>query len=105
MKIAFLFYEGMTALDAIGPHEIFSRLPEASVFRVAKHKGPIKTDSIDMALVLSAKIAGEKFAQAIQLGIEYDPDPPFDVGSPEKANPAIREGLRSRMTANFEASA
>lgn len=43
----------------------------------------------------------EKFAQAIQLGIEYDPDPPFDVGSPEKADPVIREGLRSRMTANF----
>jgi hypothetical protein len=33
--------------------------------------------------------------------IEYDPNPPFDVGSPEKADPVIREGLRSRMTANF----
>lgn len=210
MKIVFLFYEGMTALDAIGPHEILSRLPGASVFRVAERAGPIQTDSsqliliadysladvknadvvlvpgagnatalsdhpetlqwlkfihttttwttsvctgslilgaagilsnlkatthwaafdrlklwkaiptksrvvedgkvitaagvsagIDMALILSSKIAGEKFAQAIQLGIEYDPDPPFDVGSPEKADPVIREGLRSRMTANF----
>lgn len=209
MKIAFLFYEGMTALDAIGPHEILSRLPGASVFRVAERAGPIQTDSqliltadysladvtnadvvlvpgagnatalsdhpetlewlrsihatttwttsvctgslilgaagilsglratthwaaferlnvwkaiptktrvveagkvitaagvsagIDMALILSSKIAGEKFAQAIQLGIEYDPNPPFDIGSPEKADPVIREGLRSRMTANF----
>ncbi len=33
MKIVFLFYEGMTALDAIGPHEILCRLPDASVFR------------------------------------------------------------------------
>jgi hypothetical protein len=33
-------------------------------------------------------------AQAIQLGIEYDPDPPFDAGSPEKAAPEIVEILR-----------
>jgi transcriptional regulator GlxA family with amidase domain len=56
---------------------------------------------IDMALILSSKIAGEKFAQTIQLGIEYDPDPPFDVGSPEKADPIIREALQGRMTAKF----
>lgn len=210
MKIVFLFYDGMTALDAIGPHEILCRLPEAKVHRVARHSGPIKTDSqlvltaenslsdissadvllipgagnattlqqypeliewvrsihstttwttsvctgslilgaagvlsglratthwaasdrlkiwgaqptharvvedgkvmtaagvsagIDMALVLAAKIAGVKFAQAIQLGIEYDPAPPFDQGSPEKADPFIRDALRSRMTAAFE---
>lgn len=41
MKIVFLFYEGMTVLDAIGPHEIMCCLPGASVFRVAKQKGPI----------------------------------------------------------------
>jgi putative intracellular protease/amidase len=40
---------------------------------------------IDMALTLAARIAGPKAAQAIQLGIEYDPQPPFDAGSPEKA--------------------
>ena len=40
---------------------------------------------IDMALTLAARMAGEVVAQAIQLGIEYDPDPPFDTGSPEKA--------------------
>ncbi len=40
---------------------------------------------IDMALVLAARIAGDKVAQAIQLGIEYDPQPPFDAGSPAKA--------------------
>lgn len=51
MKIAFLFYEGMTALDAVGPHEILSRLPEADVFRVAKIAGPVRTDS---GLILTA---------------------------------------------------
>jgi len=40
---------------------------------------------IDMGLTLAAKIAGDDVAQAIQLGIEYDPQPPFDSGSPDKA--------------------
>jgi putative intracellular protease/amidase len=210
MQIVFLFYEGMTALDAIGPHEILCRLPNAKVFRVAEHPGKIMTDSelvvtaehsfsevshadvllipgagnattlrdhpktlewirsihstttwttsvctgslilgaagiltglkatthwaafdrlktwkalpvqarivedgkvitaagvsagIDMALILSAKIAGIPFAQAMQLAIEYDPDPPFDVGSPEKADPRIRDALKTRMAAKFE---
>jgi putative intracellular protease/amidase len=50
---------------------------------------------IDMALVLTARIAGEQVAQAIQLGIEYDPEPPFDCGSVEKAPPEIVEFLRA----------
>lgn len=44
---------------------------------------------IDMALTLAALLAGDEVAQAIQLGIEYDPQPPFDSGSPSKADPAI----------------
>src|SRR5205085_2995402 len=40
---------------------------------------------IDMALMLAAEIAGPKVAQAIQLGIEYDPDPPFVGGSTSTA--------------------
>jgi transcriptional regulator GlxA family with amidase domain len=211
MQIVFLFYDGMTALDAIGPHEILCRLPETKVYRVAKHAGSICTDSaglrltaeyalsdvshadvlvlpgagsattfrdcpeilnwvrsihkttrwtasvctgslilgaaglltglratthwaafdrlhkwgaertnarivedgkvitaagvsagIDMALILAAKIAGPQFAQSMQLALEYDPQPPFDVGSPAKASPAILEGLRVRMMALFE---
>jgi putative intracellular protease/amidase len=43
------------------------------------------SSGIDMALRLAAHVAGEDIAQAIQLGIEYDPQPPFDAGSPEKA--------------------
>ncbi len=46
---------------------------------------------IDMALALAARIAGEQVAQAIQLGIEYDPQPPFDAGSPQKAAKEIVE--------------
>jgi transcriptional regulator GlxA family with amidase domain len=52
------------------------------------------SSGIDMALTLVAEIAGPEVAQAIQLGIEYDPAPPFDAGSPDKAPPAIVELVR-----------
>jgi transcriptional regulator GlxA family with amidase domain len=211
MQIVFLFYDGMTALDVVGPHEILCRLPGAKVQRVARQSGMVTTDSaglaltaeyvlpdvshadvlvvpgagnattlqeypevlawvrsihmttkwtvsvctgslilgaagllsglqatthwaafdrlhiwgaepihariveagkvitaagvsagIDMALTLAAKIAGPYVAQALQLGIEYDPEPPFDFGSPEKAPPAILDPLRARLMASFE---
>ena len=50
---------------------------------------------IDMALALAARIAGDEVAQAIQLGIEYDPQPPFDSGSLGKAPPSVRELVES----------
>ena len=54
------------------------------------------TAGIDMALHLVAREVGPEIAQAIQLGIEYDPDPPFDSGSPEKAPPEIVELVAAR---------
>ena len=50
-----------------------------------------------MALTLAAELASPEVAQAIQLGIEYDPAPPFDAGSPDKAPPAITELVKSRL--------
>jgi hypothetical protein len=47
-----------------------------------------------MALTLTARIAGEDFAKAIQLGIEYDPQPPFDAGAPHKVPPELVEIVR-----------
>lgn len=210
MNIVFLFYEGMTALDAIGPHEILCRLPGIQVKRVAKSSGEILTDSgliltaeykladvvdadilvipgagkaaslkdfpdilewvrkihssttwttsvctgslilgaagvlsgikatthwavldrlpqygaqpthsrivesgkiitaagvsagIDMALALVEKIFDRRLAEALQLGIEYDPEPPFNSGSPEKADPELVKMMRERMVAKFE---
>jgi hypothetical protein len=49
-----------------------------------------------MALRLAARLAGEELAQGIQLGIEYDPDPPFRGGSTDKAMPEIVELVRTR---------
>ncbi|MEP7272095.1 MAG: DJ-1/PfpI family protein [Acidobacteriota bacterium] len=51
---------------------------------------------IDMALTVVAREFGDEVAQAIQLGIEYDPQPPFDSGSPAKAPASIVARLRSR---------
>ncbi len=195
MKIAILLYDGVTALDAVGPYEVLSRLPGAELGFVAKSKGPQRTDTkclalvadyelgeirqpdillvpggtvgtlqaaedpdildwvkrahetsqwttsvctgalilgaagilrdleatthwcfkddlerfgavyasdrvvrrgkvitsagvsagIDMALTLAGEIAGVQFAQMMQLVLEYDPQPPFDAGSPAKA--------------------
>jgi transcriptional regulator GlxA family with amidase domain len=62
------------------------------------------SSGIDMALALAAREVNDEFAQALQLGIEYDPQPPFDVGSPEKAPPALVELVRSTMRATDGAS-
>jgi transcriptional regulator GlxA family with amidase domain len=51
---------------------------------------------LDMALALAARIAGEQVAQAIQLGIEYDPQPPFQTGSPATAPAGMVEAVRVR---------
>jgi hypothetical protein len=55
--------------------------------------------------VLASRIAGDAVAQAIQLGIEYDPQPPFDSGSPENAPAAVVELVRQIEAAQDAAPA
>jgi putative intracellular protease/amidase len=207
MHIAIPIYDGMTALDAIGPYEVLGRLPGAELTFVAARPGPVRTDQgslslvadaaladvpapdvvlvpggpfrvdedqhsellawlrtvdatttwttsvctgtlflaaaglltgrpatthwtarpelarlgataveervvrdgkyvtgagvsagIDMALTLAGIIAGDTTAQAIQLGIEYDPRPPYQAGSPTTAPPELVELLRAWAT-------
>ncbi|MDG4825083.1 DJ-1/PfpI family protein [Asanoa sp. WMMD1127] len=191
--VALLLFDGLTAIDAVGPYEVLSRVPGASVVTVGKRTGLVRTDSgmlelgvghtleqvshadvlvvpggdvrelraddqvlewvrrihrrstwtasvctgslvlgaagllrglpattywamraelagfgaryvqdrfveadriitsagmsagIDMALHLAAKLTDDRVGQALQLLVEYDPAPPFDTGSPEKA--------------------
>jgi transcriptional regulator GlxA family with amidase domain len=208
MQIAILIFEKLTALDAIGPYEVLSRLPGTELTFVATEVGPLRTDTgrlglqadaaledlpepdvllvpggegnrplmrdervlhwirhahehtswttsvctgslvlgaagildgkratshwayrdslakfgaepvaervvedgrvmtaagvsagIDMALTLVARMHDENVAKAVQLGIEYDPDPPFDSGSPEKAAPELVDLIRGLETA------
>lgn len=204
MEIAILLYDRFTALDAVGPYEVLSRLPGARVTFVAEQPGPVRTDTrqltlladaalaelpapelvlvpggpgqvalmqdgpvhewlraadatstwtasvctgslilaaagllagrratsnwqaleqlgslgvevvpervvldgkyatsagvtagLDMALRLAAGTAGVPVAQAIQLGLEYDPEPPFNAGSPASAPAEVVEAVRA----------
>lgn len=172
MQIAIPLFDDLTALDAIGPYEVLSRLPGAEVVFVGAEARPYVSDNgmlrmhadatldavpapdivcvpggvgvrreldgpivpwvraahaerlreyrasptgervveqgrvitaagvssgIDMALVLVGRIAGDEVAQAIQLSIEYDPQPPYDAGSPEKAPVAAVELVRAAV--------
>jgi putative intracellular protease/amidase len=214
VRIAILIFDRLTALDAIGPYEILSRLPGAELSFVATERGPRRTDTgslglhadlaldelpdpdlllvpggagsdalmddpevldwvraadggstwttsvctgslvlgaagilrgrratthwahldrlrdagaepvaervvedgklvtaagvsagIDMALTLAARIAGQHVAEAIQLGIEYDPQPPFNSGSPASASPETVELIRAAIAARPAANA
>ncbi|MFC9842066.1 DJ-1/PfpI family protein [Streptomyces sp. NPDC060223] len=205
MQIAIVLFDRFTALDAVGPYEILSRLPDAETVFVAERTGPVRADTgflaltadrtlaevprpdilvvpggpgqheqmdneplldwlrtadetstwttsvctgslllaaagllngrrasshwlaldqlarfdaeptservvfdgkyvtaagvsagIDMALTLVGRIAGDDHARTVQLASEYDPQPPYDAGSPQKAPAHLVERLRSR---------
>lgn len=207
MQIAVLLYEGVTALDAVGPYEVLSRLPGAETVFMAERIGPVRCDTgalaliadatlaevphpdiivvpggrgqarqmhngaihrwlrradltsqwttsvctgslilaaagllngrraashwlalemlaplgatpahdricfdgkyataagvsagLDMALALAAEITGPIDAQAIQLGLQYAPQPPFDAGEPGNAPPPIVDALISKSS-------
>ena len=53
------------------------------------------TSGIDFAFSVVAEVAGETTARTIQLGLEYDPTPPFDSGNPDKASTAIKSAVLS----------
>src|ERR1700756_1831117 len=79
----------------------FGAIPDAG--RVVRDGNVITgggvTAGIDFALNLVAEIAGDETAQAIQLGIEYAPAPPFNAGSPETASPEILARANQRYAA------
>ncbi len=212
MQIALLLYEGLTALDIMGPYEVLCRLPDVDLRFVAKEAGPITVDTgvlklvtehsladvpepdvfvvpggtagtfaaaqdeeildwlrhahrttrfstsvctgslilaaagilegleatthwgaramleqygvtfsasrvvrqgkvitaagvssgIDMALTLVAELFDEDMARMTQLGIEYDPEPPFDAGSPAKAGEALAARSLAVMAENMQ---
>lgn len=212
MDIAIPLYDGVTALDAIGPYEVLSRVPGATVTFVAVQRGPLRSDNgmlalvadrrldelpepevvvvpggpaarlmldgpllgwirrahttsewttsvctgslllgaagvlegleatshwteletlrrfgatpverrvveqgkvvtaagvssgIDMALTLAARLASDEVAMAIQLVIEYDPQPPFAAGSVAQAPAAVVDAVRERIAARAAAA-
>ena len=77
----------------------FGAIPVAE--RVVRDRNRISgggvTAGIDFGLTLAAELAGEEVAKSIQLTLEYDPKPPFDSGSPEKAGPERVKRLKERI--------
>ena len=71
-------------------------IAERVVFDRNRVTGGGVTAGIDFALALTAAIRGESHAHAVQLGLEYDPHPPFDSGSSERAGAELVEAVRRR---------
>ena len=69
---------------------------ERIVFDRNRVTGGGVTAGIDFGLALTAAIRGKDFARAVQLGLEYDPAPPFDCGSPGKAGPDLTAFVRAQ---------
>jgi putative intracellular protease/amidase len=91
--------DGLEATTHWASMDVLERLGARPTGRRVVQQGKIVTaagvsSGIDMALFLAGQIAGDTVAQAIQLGIEYDPQPPYDSGSPEKAPADVLELVR-----------
>ncbi|HSH99586.1 MAG TPA: DJ-1/PfpI family protein [Reyranella sp.] len=82
----------------------FGAIPVAE--RVVRDRNRISgggvTAGIDFGLTVAAELAGEEVAKSIQLVLEYDPQPPFDSGSPEKAGAERVKRLRERLAPMLE---
>jgi putative intracellular protease/amidase len=79
-------WSAMDRLGALGARPVARRVVEQGTVLTAAGVSA----GIDLALLLAARIAGDATAQAIQLQVEYDPQPPFATGSVATAPPAIR---------------
>ena len=93
-------------LEGLDATSHWAALPQLEAFgarptleRVVVHDGIVTaagvSSGIDMALHLVARLHGPEVAQAIQLAVEYDPQPPFDAGSPAKAPSEIVDLVRA----------
>jgi transcriptional regulator GlxA family with amidase domain len=81
-------------LEALGARPTAERVVERG--RVVTGAGV--SAGIDMALTLVGRVFGDEIARTVQLAIEYDPQPPYDSGSPAKASPETVALLRELVT-------
>jgi transcriptional regulator GlxA family with amidase domain len=94
------YWQSIDELRDFGAEPVASRWVEDGKYLTAAGVSA----GIDMALHLVATDVAPQVSQAVQLGIEYDPAPPFDTGSPAKAPAAIVDAVRA-VTAQRAASA
>jgi cyclohexyl-isocyanide hydratase len=62
------------------------------------------TAGLDFGLTLASVLRGEEHARTLQLLVEYDPQPPFDAGAPERSAPQVVEGICRRRADEIEAA-
>lgn len=93
-------WANMERLESLGARPVGRRVVEQG--KVLTAAGV--SSGIDMALRLAELVAGTDVAQGIQLAIEYDPEPPFDAGSPDKAPSAVVEAVRRAERAQERAA-
>jgi cyclohexyl-isocyanide hydratase len=84
----------MDALPLLGAQPVAERV----VFDRDRVTGGGVTSGIDFALALIGRLWGADQAGLAQLSLEYDPQPPFDAGSPRSAPPVLVERVRAAMT-------
>ncbi|MBR0757638.1 DJ-1/PfpI family protein [Bradyrhizobium jicamae] len=85
-----------SAIDFLAP---FGAIPTRTRVCVDRNRftGGGVTAGIDFALTLVSEMVDRKTAEAIQLGIEYNPAPPFNAGSPDSAPPDILARVKERI--------
>jgi transcriptional regulator GlxA family with amidase domain len=86
-------WAALPQLEAFGARPTVERVVVRDAERIVTAAGV--SSGIDMALHLVARLQGPEVAQAIQLAVEYDPQPPFDAGSPAKAPAEVVELVRA----------
>jgi len=94
--------DGVDATTHWAARDELGRLGANCVIDRVVERGKVMTaagvsSGIDMALTLAGRLTNETVAQAIQLGIEYDPAPPHDTGSLEKAPPELVELVKMAL--------
>jgi transcriptional regulator GlxA family with amidase domain len=92
-------WTGRHTLEALGAVNVNERV----VTDRNRITGGGVTAGLDFGLVLLAELLGEPVARATQLMLEYDPQPPFDSGSPEKAGPELTAMVRQLTSATSDA--
>jgi cyclohexyl-isocyanide hydratase len=85
-------YKATTHWSAMDVLPILGAIPtrQRVVFDRNRITGGGVTAGIDFGLAVIGKLWGDELAEVLQLGMEYDPQPPYDMGSPEKASAGVR---------------
>ena len=92
-------YRASTHWSAIEALSLLGAIPSRERVCIDRNRltGGGVTAGIDMALTLAAQLTDRQTAESIQLGIEYNPAPPFNAGSPETAPAGVLAAMKTRM--------